>query len=176
MNKLHALFRSIEMLMAFFLAVMIALVFMNVVLRYAFSSGLAWSEEIARLSFIYLVYLGAIGAMRDNQHLIVDSILSRIPSLWQKTIYFLIQVVIIWVMWILTVGSWELVLQTLADRWVATHIPIYLFYGGGVVTGLAIIVIALANLYRLLVLKASVVELVSVRDEGAPEQAQNTIQ
>ena len=176
MNKLHALFRGIELLMAFFLAVMIALVFMNVVLRYAFSSGLAWSEEIARLSFIYLVYLGAIGAMRDNQHLIVDSILSRIPSLWQKTIYYLIQVATIWFMWILTVGSWELVLQTLADRWVATQIPIYLVYGVGVVTGLAIIVIALANLYRLLVLKASVVELVSVRDEGAPEQAQNTIQ
>ncbi|MDR2113401.1 MAG: TRAP transporter small permease subunit, partial [Candidatus Accumulibacter sp.] len=77
-NFLDTLFRGVEILMASFLTVMIAMVFMNVVLRYVFSMGFAWSEEIARLCFIYLVYLGAIGAMRDNQHLIIDSLLSRV--------------------------------------------------------------------------------------------------
>ena len=170
MNRLNLnlLFRSIEALMAFFLVVMIVLVFTNVVLRYVFSTGFEWSEEIARLCFIYLVYLGAIGAMRENQHLIIDSVLSRIPDIWQKVIYFLVQVGIIWMMVVLIRGSWQLVMQNLGDRWVATQFPIYLVYAVGLVTGVSIIVIALANLYRLIVLKRPVSELLSVRHE--PEQ------
>ncbi|MDR1709489.1 MAG: TRAP transporter small permease [Candidatus Accumulibacter sp.] len=170
---LDKLFRGVEILMAVFLTVMIVLVFMNVILRYVFSSGFAWSEEVARLCFIYLVYLGSIGAMRDNQHLIIDSLLTRIPVWAQKSLYFLIQASIIWVMGILTVGSWHLVVQNLNDRWVATQYPIFLVYAIGVVTGVSIIVIALANLYRLFALKLSVAELVSVREDSGAEQALN---
>jgi len=173
MNKFHALFRGIEVLIAFFLAVMIALVFMNVVLRYCFSTGFAWSEEIARLCFIYLVYLGSIGAMRDNQHLIIDSVLSRIPPLAQKAVFLLVQATIIWVMVILTRGSWQLVIQNLGDRWVATQFPIFLVYGVGLVTGISIIILSLANIYRLVVLKLSVSELISIRHDSGSEQTDN---
>ena len=73
MKKLtDKLFKTIEILIAVFLACMILLLFMNVVLRYVFNTGFVWSEEIARLCFIYLVYLGAIGAARDNRHLLID--------------------------------------------------------------------------------------------------------
>ena len=170
MNRFNALFRGVEILIAFFLTVMTVLVFMNVLLRYFFSTGFAWSEEIARLCFIYLVYLGSIGAMRDNQHLIIDSILTRIPVLAQKTIYTLVQAGIIWVMGILIMGSWQLVVQNLGDRWVATQFPIYLVYAIGLVTGVSITIIALANLYRLAVLGMSVGELLTIRDESGSEQ------
>ena len=173
MNKFNALFRGIEILIAFFLAVMIALVFANVVLRYCFSTGFAWSEEVARLCFIYLVYLGSIGAMRDNQHLGLDSVLARVPEHAQKVIYFLVQVAVIWVMVILTQGSWQLVIQNLADRWVATQIPVFLVYGVGLITGIAIIILALANIYRLAVLKISVNALLSIRDQSSSPQMDN---
>lgn len=176
MHKLNMLFRGIEILMAFFLAVMIILVFTNVVLRYVFSTGFEWSEEIARLCFIYLVYLGAIGAMRENQHLIIDSLLSRIPVLWQKIIYFLVQIGIIWVMAVLTKGSWQLVMQNLNDRWVATQFPIYLVYAVGLVTGVSIIIIALANIYRLVVLKLSVGQLLAIHDESGAAPVQDAMQ
>jgi TRAP-type C4-dicarboxylate transport system permease small subunit len=173
MNKFDTLFRGIEVLIAFFLAVMIALVFINVVLRYGFSMGFAWSEEISRLSFIYLVYLGAIGAMRDNQHLIIDSILTRIQPLAQKAVFLLVQGGIIWVMVILSQGSWQLVIQNLEDRWVATQFPVFLVFGVGLVTGVAIIMLSLANIYRLVVLKLSVRDLISVRHEVDSEQTDN---
>lgn len=173
MNKFNTLFRGIEVLIALFLAVMIALVFINVVLRYGFSMGFAWSEEISRLCFIYLVYLGAIGAMRDNQHLIIDSILTRIPPRAQKAIFLLVQASIIWVMFILSIGSWQLVVQNLDDRWVATQFPVFLVFGVGLVTGAAIILLSLANIYRLVVLKLSVIELISVRHEADSDQTGN---
>lgn len=173
MNKFNTLFRGIEVLIAFFLAVMIALVFVNVVLRYGFSMGFAWSEEISRLCFIYLVYLGAIGAMRDNQHLIIDSILTRIQPRAQKAVFLLVQAGIIWVMVILSMGSWQLVIQNLGDRWVATQFPVFLVFGAGLVTGAAIILLSLANIYRLVVLKLTVIELISVRHEAEPDQTGN---
>jgi TRAP-type C4-dicarboxylate transport system permease small subunit len=173
---LDTLFRGVEILIAFFLAVMIILVFMNVVFRYLFSKGFAWSEEIARLCFIYLVYLGSIGAMRDNQHLIIDSILSRVPVIAQRIIYFLVQTGIIWLMVILIRGSWGLVIQNLRDNWVATKFPTYLVYAAGIVTGVAIGIIALANLFRLVVLKMPVADLLKIRDDAEAGEMQESIQ
>jgi len=142
-----------------------------VVFRYLFSKGFAWSEEIARICFIYLVYLGSIGAMRDNRHLLIDSVLARVPVLWQKTIYALVQAGIIWLMVILTRGSWGLVVQNLRDRWVATHFPTFLVYAIGLITGIAIGIIALANLCRLFVFKIPVPELIKIRDEPEADQS-----
>ncbi|MDR1363408.1 MAG: TRAP transporter small permease [Spirochaetaceae bacterium] len=168
---LNTLFKGVEILIAFFLAVMIILVFMNVVLR-QFNKGFAWSEEIARLCFIYLVYLGTIGAMRDNRHLLIESVLLRISPLLQKVVYALIQISVIWLMVILTQGSWGLTMQNLNDRWVATQYPTFLVYAIGILTGVSIIVIAAANLFRLLILKMSVAELIKIADDTPEETAE----
>jgi TRAP-type C4-dicarboxylate transport system permease small subunit len=168
---LDRLFKVTEILIAVFLAVMIMLMFMNVVARYVFSKGFAWSEEIARLCFIYLVYLGAIGAMRDNRHLLIESVLVRVPIVAQKLLYALVQAGIIWLMAILIQGSWGLVVQNLRDRWVATHFPAFLVYAVGIVTGTAIAIIAVANLFRLFVIKIPVPELIKIRDDSELDQA-----
>ncbi|MDR0720375.1 MAG: TRAP transporter small permease [Treponema sp.] len=167
---LDTLFRGVEILIAIFLAVMIVLVFMNVVFRYLFSRGFAWSEEIARICFIYLVYLGSIEAMRDNRHLLIDSVLSRMPVAGQKALYGLIQICIIWLMGILTLGSWGLMIQNLNDNWVATKFPTFLVYAAGFITGIAIGIIALANLFRMIVLRMPVSELIKIRDDTPDPQ------
>jgi TRAP-type C4-dicarboxylate transport system permease small subunit len=84
----------------------------------------------------------------------------------QKVFYALIQIIIIWVMWLLVQGSWDLAVQNLADRLVATQYPRSLIFGAGVLTGVAIQLIALGNLYRLFFLKRSVGELLHVRDDA----------
>ena len=48
-----------EFLIALMLALMVILVFGNVVLRYGFNSGIAISEEVARWLFIWITFLGA---------------------------------------------------------------------------------------------------------------------
>jgi TRAP-type C4-dicarboxylate transport system permease small subunit len=160
------LFKGVEILIAVLLASMIIILFMNVVLRYVFSKGFAWSEEIARLCFIYLVYLGSIGAMRDNRHLLIETVLVRIPPLAQKVLYAVLQAVIIWLMYILTAGSWSLAAQNFNNRWVVTQFPSFLVWGVGVLTGVSIIIIALANLFRLIILKLSVEELIKIYDDS----------
>lgn len=168
-KTLDTLFRSVEILMAVFLAAMVLLVFTNVILRYFFATGLAWSEEVARLCFIYLVYLGTIGAFRDNRHLGMHTLVQRVPERAQRVLYTVGQIIILWVMCLLALGSWDLAVQNLDDRWVATQYPRSLIYGVGVVTGAAIALIALANLYRLFVMKLTVRELLAIPDDPSED-------
>ncbi|MDR3244517.1 MAG: TRAP transporter small permease [Elusimicrobiota bacterium] len=166
-KALDRLFRGIEILIAILLAIMIFLVFANVVARKVFSSGFAWSEEIARICFIYLVYFGAIGAMRDNRHLLVETLLVRIPKKAQKILYAFIQLLIIWLMYILASGSFGLVLQNINDRWVVTQIPTPLIWISGVIAGSAIALLAVVNLFRLIFLKMPIDELIRPRNDVA---------
>lgn len=165
-NFLNALFKGVEILIAVFLAVMITLMFMNVALRYIFSKGFAWSEEVARICFIYLTYMGAIVAARENRHLLIDSLLNRLPKTGKIIVYALIQVCIVWLMTILTRGSWALVMQNRSDNWVATKFPTWLIWASGLVTGIAIAVISVVNLFRLFVKKESVLDLIKTLDKG----------
>jgi TRAP-type transport system small permease protein len=48
-----------ETLLALCLAGMVIAVFGNVVLRYGFNSGINASEELSRLLFVWMVFLGA---------------------------------------------------------------------------------------------------------------------
>src|SRR6266702_7218851 len=64
---------------AFCLAVMVVLVFGNVVLRYGFNSGIAISEELSRWLLVWLTFLGAIVALRQHAHLGVDTLVRALP-------------------------------------------------------------------------------------------------
>lgn len=171
-TMLNRLFRGVEILIGIFLAVMILLTLANVVSRFVFNTGFAWSEEVARLCFIYLVYLGTIGAFRDNRHLGVEMVIENVNPGVQKVIYVVIQGVVIWMMGWLALGSWQLAMQNINDRWVATQFPRALVSGVGVVTGVAIILIALANLYRLFVQRVPVDDLLRIRDADAANPAE----
>jgi len=71
---LHRFWRSIDALMAFLLAMMVVLVFSNVVLRYGFSSGIRSSVELSRLGFVWIVMLGAAVTLRHGEHLSINDV------------------------------------------------------------------------------------------------------
>ncbi|MGQ0708318.1 MAG: TRAP transporter small permease [Rhodoferax sp.] len=76
--------RALELAIVACLATMGLLVFGNVVLRYGFDSGIAVSEELARLLFVWLVLLGAILASRQHAHIGFDSLVRKLPPTGRK--------------------------------------------------------------------------------------------
>ena len=70
----HALQRVALALMAACLAVMACSVFLNVVLRYGFGSGIAASEELSRLLFVWMVFIGAAAAYPAGEHMAFTSL------------------------------------------------------------------------------------------------------
>ena len=78
-------FKFLELCIVLCLLAMVIMVFGNVVMRYAFNSGILISEELSRFAFIWLTYLGAMVAMREGGHLGVDTMFKHLPLMGKKT-------------------------------------------------------------------------------------------
>ena len=62
-----------------FFTVMVAAVVIEVIARYVFHRPLLWTEEVAKLAFTWLVFLGAAIAARHNEHIRVDTLVELFP-------------------------------------------------------------------------------------------------
>src|ERR671912_941869 len=126
-------FKLLKVLIALFLAIMVVLVFGNVVLRYGFNSGITVSEEVSRFLFVWLTFLGAIVAMREHGHLGVDMLVARLPPVGKKICLILSIVLMLYCCWLLLEGSW---LQTMINLDVtspAAGLSMAWIYGVGIV-------------------------------------------
>jgi C4-dicarboxylate transporter DctQ subunit len=74
-----AINRVEEGLLAFLLALMTLLTFIQVVLRYVFNTGLVWSLEATTYSFAALVLIGMSYGVRTKTHIAVDLFTRKMP-------------------------------------------------------------------------------------------------
>ena len=163
-------FVLLKALIALFLAIMVVLVFGNVVLRYAFNSGITVSEEVSRWLFVWLTFLGAIVAMREHAHLCVDSLVKRLPTAGKKFCLILSQLLMLYATWLLLRGSWE---QTLINWDVAapaSGLSTGWFYGVGIVFAVSTGLILLNDLYRAVTGQLSEADLVMVKESEEQEE------
>ena len=72
--------KYVQALMAACLAVMTGAVFLNVLLRYGFGSGIAASEELSRLLFVWMVFIGATAAYPVGEHMAFTSIVASFQN------------------------------------------------------------------------------------------------
>lgn len=80
MKILHWLDQHIEeVLLVLFSTIMVAVIFMQVVMR-QFNSSLSWTEELARYSFIWLVYIGISYGVKKDRHIKVDVLLLALKN------------------------------------------------------------------------------------------------
>lgn len=61
-----------ENLLLFMLAILVMVIFMQVVMRYLFQSSLSWSEEFGRYLFIWLTWMSTGYAVRQHRHLRIE--------------------------------------------------------------------------------------------------------
>ncbi|MGM0876693.1 MAG: TRAP transporter small permease [Bacillota bacterium] len=171
MTKAFSLFdKLLNAMMALSLAVMSLLVFGNVILRYGFNSGITWSSEISRFLFIWLTFLGAIVALKDNKHLAVDLLIKKLPPNSRKVVFVIGNLIILYILWLILDGSWKLTLSSVGSTAPATGISLSIIYAVGVVTSVGMGVIILTNLYRVLVKKVSVEEISDGSFQDQPDE------
>jgi TRAP-type C4-dicarboxylate transport system permease small subunit len=151
-------------LMAVCLATMAILVFGNVVLRYAFDSGITWSEEMSRFCFIWLTFLGAIGALMDNDHLGIDMFIKKLPLNAKRAVFIISNLLILFVLWLVLDGSWKLTLLNLNTSAPATGMPLFYIYGIGIVLSIGMGIIVLCNIYRVLFQKEMIDKLTKMKE------------
>jgi len=157
--------RLLKVAIAICLAAMVVLVFTNVVLRYAFNSGIATSEELSRWLLVWLTFLGAIVALRQHAHLGVDTLVRALPPRGKLVCFVLSYLLMLYVNGLLTLGSWKQAVLTFDDTAPASGISVGLFfYSSGLVFRVPATVILLLDLVRVLSGSASEEDLISVKE------------
>ena len=156
--------RVLDALSGLCLAVMVVLVFGNVVLRYTLNSGITVSEELSRWLFVWLTFMGAVVALREHGHLGTDALVSRLPAVGKKACLVLAQIAMLYVSWLLLSGSWAQMLINWDTEAPVTGASVGIFYASGVLMGGSGIAILLHDLLRTLFVSLAEHELVMVQE------------
>ena len=162
--------QALSIVIAACLAAMVVLVFGNVVLRYAFNSGIALSEEVSRWLFIWVTFLGAIIAMREHGHLGTDMLVSRLSVTGKKACLVLGQLLMLYITWLLFQGS----LAQARINWdvaaPVTGVSMAVVYSAGIVFAVSAAMLLLIELWRTFTGQIRDDELVMVKE--SEEQAE----
>lgn len=137
------------------LALMVIFVFLNVMLRYMFNSGLAWSGEVARYLFVWIIFLGSVIAVKEQSHLGVDILVSKLNLSVQKFLYTVSTVLIIGVLALAFDGLLGLIKLNLGMGSPASDIPVNTYYYAGVVSLVLMSIILIIHTVRFVVFNKS---------------------
>jgi TRAP-type transport system small permease protein len=168
--------RLLAKMIAVLLALMVVLVFGNVVLRYGFNSGIAVSEELSRWFFVWLTFLGGIIALHEHAHLGTDFFVSRISTFGKKICLVLGYGLMLLMSWLMFWGALQQTKINYSATAPASELSMAWFYGIGVVFGLSAMVILANDLWKLLSGQVKDEELIRIRESeeqamtAAPEQ------
>jgi gluconokinase len=132
------------------LGVMAVLVFVNVVLRYGFGGGIAAAEELSRLLFVWMVFIGATAAYPVGEHMafttLVGQLRERPEALAVMTV--LIRLLVLLACVLLAWGAWQQVVVGMDSRSVVLGYPTALLPLPALLAAVAIGVMALIELIR----------------------------
>jgi TRAP-type C4-dicarboxylate transport system permease small subunit len=156
--------RLLDALIALALAVMVVLVFGNVVLRYAFNSGITMSEEVSRWLFVWVTFLGAVVAVRERAHLGTDFLVARLPVVGKKICLVAGHVLMLYATWLLFSGSLAQARINWDVQAPVTGASTAIFYASGIVFAVSAAVFLLSDLARALTGKLTEDELVMVQE------------
>ncbi|MCC2610523.1 TRAP transporter small permease [Neorhizobium sp. Rsf11] len=157
-------FFALKVVIALLLAGMVILVFGNVVLRYAFNQGITVSEELSRVFFLWLTFLGGVVAMREHGHLGVDSLLKRLPPASARIAVLLGQGLMLVATWLMISGSWTQTLINLPTTMPATGISMGWFYGAGIAFGVPTFLLILWDAFQVATGRIDIATAQLVRD------------
>jgi len=157
-------FRLAEALLVLMLAAMVVMVFGNVVLRYGFNTGIDFSEELSRFLFIWITFLGAIIAMRENAHLGLDTLIRVLPRMGKKACFGLSNLGMLVCCVLMFYGTWRQHQINATTMSPVTGLPMSWVYGVGYLASFAMGLMIAGNLVKLARGRISDGDLIQVHD------------
>jgi TRAP-type transport system small permease protein len=148
-----ALIRVLEAVMVLCLAVMLVMVFGNVILRLFFA-------------FVWMTFLGAVVGMRRRAHLGVDIVVQMLPALGRRVCWTISQAVMLVCCIVIVYGTWLQHDIIKGNASPVAQLSMLWVFGVSYITGAAIALICASNLLRLVAGKVADDELIDVHEEG----------
>lgn len=120
-----------EFVLCVLLFALTSVMFMQIVLRYIFSSTLAWPEEFCRYCFIYTAFFAIPFCIRRNSMLCVDIIVNFFPKKIRRLFDMAAELISL-VLWsFLWYHSWFVLVEAVKNISYSTtmKMPLYWIYG-----------------------------------------------
>ena len=139
-----------EALLALCLAGMVLCVLGNVVLRYGFNSGINATEELSRLLFVWMVFLGATAAYPAGQHMAFTSLVGALrhrPALFAAAT-LVIRLLVLLACVLLGRGAWQQVVVGMDSHSVVLGYPVALLPLPALLCSVAIGLMVLIEIVR----------------------------
>jgi TRAP-type transport system small permease protein len=143
-------FKLLELGVVVCLFAMVVMVFGNVVMRYAFNSGIQIGEELSRYAFIWLTYLGAMVAMREGGHLGVDTLFKHLPLLGKKVCVLLSEGLMLFMNCMFFWGTYKMHDLQVTNFSPVAGISMIWIYGLGYLVSVVMGIFNISKLYLLL--------------------------
>ncbi|KKX29310.1 TRAP transporter small permease [Rhizobium sp. LC145] len=159
-------YKALEILLIIMIAAMAIMVFVNVVLRYGFNSGLNVSEELSRYFFVWLTFVGAVVAFREHGHLGVETLVAHFGRKGRIICMILSNIIIIACSAIFFWGTWKQYPINASMTAPVTGISMAWVYGIGFFTGAGCTIIALERLLRLVTGRVTEEEIAAFAGEN----------
>jgi TRAP-type C4-dicarboxylate transport system permease small subunit len=156
--------KTLSLVMAACLAVMVVLVFGNVVMRYAFNSGITLSEELSRWLFVWMTFMGAIVALKEHGHLGTDMLVGKLGPAGRKFCLALSYGLMLFVCWLLFSGAYQQTMINWDTTSAVMEVSMAWIYAPGVVFAVLGGLILLTELLRLLTGQMREEDLVMIQE------------
>jgi len=135
-----------EWLLVLALGAMVVMVFGNVVLRYAFNSGITVTDELSRLLFVWLTFLGAVVVLRQGGHLGFDLVTTALPKAGRRVCRIVSNLLILVCCAVFLWGAWAQTMLNMGNRAPVSGVPLGWTYAAAVVAGVGLGLLTLADL------------------------------
>lgn len=117
-----------EIVLAFMMSVIIVMVLLGIMSRYIFGKPLSFTEEVARLFFVWVVFIGSVEAFRRNKHIKIESFINIFPKNIKKIINKIIILIITAVLILLVFTGLKVVKSTSFADLTVLPLPASSFY------------------------------------------------
>lgn len=98
-------FKGLERLNAALLFLMFAITLFQVVARMILKMSSVWSEELARLLYVCIIFLGAAIVAREEEHISIIIFHEQLPAAFRHWLYLLTRLIMIPFTLVLIVGA-----------------------------------------------------------------------
>ncbi len=110
------------------LSVMILLAFLQVLLRNFFDQGILWGDILLRHLVLWVGFIGASLATRDEKHISIDLFSRFFHNRGKDTVHLITNLFSVFISYLLTDASWYFVMdEKMAGTTIFNDIPVWYF-------------------------------------------------
>ncbi|WP_158736827.1 TRAP transporter small permease [Alteribacillus sp. YIM 98480] len=120
--------RSTEAVTILALAIMVIIVFIQVISRALIGSSFSWTDELARFLMFFIIFVGAGIGFQHGSHITIEILFDRLPRKYKKLAQSLITILSIVFLIVLSVQGFKTSLGSMSQTSPALNLPMGYVY------------------------------------------------